>query len=507
MTREFPSPYADLLPSGPDRNGSRPRNDRFPENSEEYANLSHITEDAPEPVLVEPWQQFPVEQLPRLVAEYVTEAADALGCDPAMVALPLLTSLASAIGNTRRIELKRVWTEPAIVWTAVVAESGSLKSPAIEAGTVWPRQKQADSFEQYRTELEQFRSDEAEYKLDVARWRKKPDGPSPMEPERPIAWRCVVSDVTVEALAPILQQQPRGVMLCRDELGGWLAGFNQYKAGRGSDVEHWLELHRGGNLTVDRKSTGPLFVPNAAVSVTGGIQPEPLGQALGTEHFQNGLAARFLLAMPPRKPKRWSEREVDFQLIEQLRLRFVALYSLEFDPDGQPLRLPLDDEGQRLWREFVNEWGEATAELSGKLAALNAKLESYAARLALIIQLSEQPESPIVTWPAVERAIILTRWFQRENRRIYQRFTESPSETVARELLEFIVNQGGEVSIRDLMRKGPRFSTADQAERALKPLIHSGLVEVGTVGTRTNKATVYRATAAERYGGGPANAP
>ncbi len=75
---------------------------------------------------------FPLEALPEPVRSFVAKAARAIGCDPSFVALPLLAGLASAIGNTRRIELKRGWTEPAIVWAAIVGESGTLKSPALE---------------------------------------------------------------------------------------------------------------------------------------------------------------------------------------------------------------------------------------------------------------------------------------------------------------------------------------------------------------------------------------
>ena len=68
--------------------------------------------------------------LPAPLAEYVRQCAVALGCDPAFVALPVLAVIASAIGNTRVIRLKRGWDEPAVLWTVIVGDSGTLKSPA-----------------------------------------------------------------------------------------------------------------------------------------------------------------------------------------------------------------------------------------------------------------------------------------------------------------------------------------------------------------------------------------
>src|SRR5262249_23238583 len=82
----------------------------------------------------EPYQPFPVNALPAPLAEYVREGALALGCDPAYLALPVLAVVASAIGNTRRIRLKGDWEEPAVLWTGLIADSGTLKSPAWDKG-------------------------------------------------------------------------------------------------------------------------------------------------------------------------------------------------------------------------------------------------------------------------------------------------------------------------------------------------------------------------------------
>jgi hypothetical protein len=68
----------------------------------------------------------------------------------------------------------------------------------------------------------------------------------------------------------------------------------------------------GRSIMVDRKSgqSKTIYIQRAAVSVAGGIQPETLRRALGVEHWENGLAARLLLACPSRQAKRWTEAEV-----------------------------------------------------------------------------------------------------------------------------------------------------------------------------------------------------
>src|SRR4051794_7994258 len=103
--------------------------------------VNHQENDATE--AVREFCPFPVSDLPSVCAEFVDQAAHAIDCDPSMIALPLITGLASAIGNSCRIELKPGYTEPVTTWAAVVCESGSRKSPALEAPLGPIRQREA----------------------------------------------------------------------------------------------------------------------------------------------------------------------------------------------------------------------------------------------------------------------------------------------------------------------------------------------------------------------------
>ena len=67
------------------------------------------------------FEPFPIDLLPPVVRNYVVEHAEALGIDSAFVAVPMLAQLAGLIGQSRQIELKRTWKEPAIIWTCIVS--------------------------------------------------------------------------------------------------------------------------------------------------------------------------------------------------------------------------------------------------------------------------------------------------------------------------------------------------------------------------------------------------
>src|SRR6185369_303459 len=93
---------------------------------------------------------------------------------------------------------------------------------------------------------------------------------------RPVLKRCVVSDVTTESLGIILCENPRGVVMIRDELVGLVAGMNQYKGGRGHDRQVYLALWSGDTIVIDRKSDksrqgAPLYVTDPFAAIVGGI--------------------------------------------------------------------------------------------------------------------------------------------------------------------------------------------------------------------------------------------
>ena len=133
----------------------------------------------PEPVAadgrasVPRYRPFPVDALPEPVRSYVVEGATAVGCDAAFVALPLLSGLAGAIGNTRRIQLKRGWAEPAIVWTAIVGESGTQKSPAFRLALRAVRTQQHRMMKEHQQALKQWEVESELYEIAFNEWKKQ----------------------------------------------------------------------------------------------------------------------------------------------------------------------------------------------------------------------------------------------------------------------------------------------------------------------------------------------
>jgi hypothetical protein len=430
-----------------------------------------------------PYRPFPVETLPEPVRSFVFESAIALGCDPSYIALPLLATLAAAIGNSRRISPKRGWSEPSVLWTSIVGYSGTLKSPAIDLAAAFLKRRQTEALRVHDSKMAEYKTAMAQYEVSYSAWKKRGEGPPPKEPDKPVALRLYCSDITVEALADRLKDAPRGLLLIRDELAGWLKSFDAYRQGRGGDEARWLEMHRAGMLVVDRKSgTTLVHVPNAAVSITGGIQPDALRSSLGAEHFSNGLAARLLLVMPPRTPRKWSDAEVRPELFARVDQIFERLLALEC-PEGAPDLLTFTDAGRMSFIAFYNMHAKEQNEIESDLAAAWSKLEGYAARLALIIHLVRTAakdatvRSPNhVDEQSVAAAVELVRWFKHETERVYAVLGDSPASRSRRELVELIESRGGEITSRLLMRACRRFrASVELANQALGDLVSAGL--------------------------------
>src|SRR5262249_50281180 len=121
-----------------------------------------------------------------------------------------------------------------------------------------------------------------------------------------------LSDVTTEAIAVRLDQQPRGLPVILDELGILFGSMNQYKSGKGSDLETFLAFYDAGAAKIDRKAATPpvIFIPRAFIAITGMIQPGVLSKYLGPREFASGLAARFIFAAPPPIQAKWRSNGV-----------------------------------------------------------------------------------------------------------------------------------------------------------------------------------------------------
>ena len=384
--------------------------------------------DAP---AVEP---FPLALLPRTLAGFVHEVAEALPCPVDYVALPLLTLAGAAIGASRALQIKPGWQERPGIYAAIVAPPGSKKSPALRqvAAPVYAEQKRLLAI----------------YKRQKIAWDEADNDKLP----KPKLSTVFVEDITTESLAGVLQDNPRGVVIVRDELTAWVKSQNQYRAkGRGADRQFFLSAWSGEAVRVDRKNQedGPLFVPHPFLAVIGGLPPDLLVCLRGENAIADGFLDRILFAYPeplPATGEDWRCVSEDAREAWERVLKFLWALHPEADDDGgtRPHFVRLDSTGRKAWEDFTHALAnEVNADgFPPCLRGPWEKFRGYGARLALIVHLlrkaTGEVDSEDVDGESLKRAAELVRYFQSQTRKVYAVLEADRDAEKAKRLLEWI---------------------------------------------------------------------
>ena len=395
---------------------------------------------------------FPVGAMPRACRRLVGEASAAIGCPPEFIALPMLATLSSAIGNSRTVKLKAGWEESAAIYGVVVAEPGEKKTPATKVAMEPAQKAQAKLREEYHQAEDEYKREMRQWEVDK-RENAKAGEPAPPPPNEPRMNRTLVEDTTVEALAVILEGTPRGVVAARDELSGWVRSMDQYKqGGRGADRQFWLSAWSNSYASVDRKSRGePLILTRPFVSVYGSIQPGVLHE-LGDKR-EDGLLDRFLFSYPEPIPSQWTDDEISYEA----RASYANLYAELLDlympvdeyGDPAPVKIHFSPAAKELIKGAVNEHRQemyATG-FPARLKGPWSKLEGYMARLCLLLASARAADTGAaerVEENDVLAAVVLVDYFKHMARRVYVGlYGEDPLDKLAEDLGLFLRDCGG----------------------------------------------------------------
>lgn len=436
-------------------------------------------------------RSYPTASLPEPLRSLVQETADALPVLPEAVALPAIVMAAAALGLGWEIRLKEDWREPAILWGALVARSGGMKSPAFHAalGPLTPLERR------WRAEHAAAAAEHARTKR-----RKHAEGGASTqeEPPDPTMRRLLTSDPTLEALAGLLEANPRGILVARDELDGFFQSFDKYRSSRGADRAAWLELHRAGPLRLDRKTQRSFLLPRAGAWVIGTIQPEIFEASMRGSACESGLAARFLVAAPELPAWQWTDRSVSRATLQEAERLVSRLADLPhtIDPSGAIVVrvIDLEPDALRLFKEAANALGLRTHLAGGAVERALAKFRGVVARLALVLHAVRIVGCggllgvERVSHSDMEVAIAVAAWHEAEAIRVFSRLDETREETGRRRALEQAARDG-HLSARSAMRAAG-LGTAEEAQSMIDELVRIGWLGPGQCISTGGRPTV-----------------
>jgi hypothetical protein len=436
------------------------------------------------PELLEPEPPFPADAFPPTIAKWLESVATRAVVPTAFIAAPFLALTGATIGRQLALAVGPGWIERPTLWVALIARTGSGKTPAIAAARAPFTLNQHVAWERW-----------------IADHR---DGETP-RPARPHLDRLVVSTPHARTLASALTHSP-GLALLRDELHGLINAIDRRN---GEDRQHLLSTWSTEPLLLPNPADG-WYIPAPVVAIIGGIQPALVKRMRVGD--QDGFLERFLFVYPDigdplPPPSRLAAAPTDAEIAAIV----APLRSIDTSPLG--LEISMARDARNAWTNWYRENSDHISSASPVLAAFYRKRPIQLARIALILhalwQAESAPTAPFdvatpLTLDTLNRAIALMEWFRVQIHRaitlIGERYPVYPGSTsflfrILKVLAATDVPDGW-ISRNQLNRdigRPPKILL----DRYLDMYVTKGVVEYRTVGTAGRSRSEYRIARAD----------
>lgn len=341
---------------------------------------------------------FPIEVFPEMFRAYAIDLKDSLNYPIDYTATAILTAVSTAIGTSVRLSVKAGWSEYASIYAALIGAAGANKTHPIN--TV---------FQSIRVVDKQRHFDyETAYSFYMAYEKlSKKDKESEDQIFCPKLEKSILSNFTPEVLNKRLEENPRGCTVLSDELATFFEAMNNYS--KGDQIGVYLSFWSNQPTTIDRIGNAiPLFISKPYLSIIGGLQPRVLNTAFPPNKLNNGFFQRFLFAYPGDALKApINDNEANAKLAKAYQRYIEDCFTqltdrvLVFTPEA---------------KEFFYRWqsdncdkvNEHQNSIKGEILS---KFDNHFLRLAILMQMMEDPEAEAVELKAVEGAKLLCEYY------------------------------------------------------------------------------------------------
>ncbi|WP_273721725.1 MULTISPECIES: YfjI family protein [unclassified Bartonella] len=407
-----------------------------------------------------PVEPFNPLQLPMPFMDYIYDVSERQQAPMDFIAVAALCGLAAVIGNGVRVAPKQYddWTIVPNLWGALIGQSSTYKTPAMKAALApitclqkqwykeWLKQKEKQEIEERLKSL-----DKREKERQANKALKKGE----CETARALLFetlsqdnghdddisRFIVNDVTVEKLGELLKENPRGLLMVRDELAGFLTNLERKEYQ--TDRAFYLTAFNGDDqFTYDRIERGTIFIPHVTLSIIGGIQPSrliPLIQAIQRGINDDGLLQRFQMLVWPDENQEWKlvDRPPNQEGWQKYEGVFRSFRDKRLGSPEQPLIMRFMPKAQEKFYEWLeNLHREAKGgHFSESLQSHVLKMPKTIASLALIFELLDSGRFEIGLY-AITTALRWEKYLLSHVKRLY-----AAGDTVTAERAKLIVER------------------------------------------------------------------
>lgn len=279
------------------------------------------------------------------------------------------------------------------------------------------------------------------------------------------------NETTIQSMTLLQSQNPRGVLVFRDELTGLLVKWDRED---GADERaYFLEGWNGNGTYTDVKiARGVTEAKSICIGLLGGIQPDKLKGYLNQAQKggNDGLIQRLQLAVWPDEPKNWqlidtapnrAHKHAAFLILQKLaEMDFIEYGATQGEHDDRPY-FRFDGAGQAVFNTWLTRLQTEIipSEENPLMVEHFGKFRSLMPSLALIFHLIDIAAGKAERGPVSERAALLAvgwcGYLESHARRIYAT-AASPEQEAAVKLAEKIKAKSlpNPFTTRDIERKG-----------------------------------------------------
>jgi len=424
----------------------------------------------PEP-LTEPLESlpYPVEALPPLLRDAVTEAQAFVQAPMALVACSALSALSLAAQGLANVRRDHQLVGPISLYLLAVADSGERKTtcdaifcPALRDWETGRRQEMSPKIAKLEAATAVFEAKKAGILEAIKHKRRRAQDTAGEErelealvghaPVPPLIPRLLYADATPEALAHALATGwPSGGVLSA-EAG---AVFGAHGMGQDTILRNLALLNvlwDGGEMAIDRRSKPSFVLRGRRLTFGLMVQPEALRGFLeraGTLPRGTGFIARFLIAWPGStqgtRAYRPAPEAMPQVALFEARIRELLAQPLATDAHGclTPAVLELSPLARAEWIRFHDE---VECELGARgtfrgVRDVAAKAAENAARLAALFHVLEHGASGTIASEEIRAAACIVGWHLNEARRLLADLDTPPSLAAAIRLDSWLRNE------------------------------------------------------------------
>jgi uncharacterized protein DUF3987 len=395
-------------------------------------------------------------------------------CSNALLAVAGLAAQAHADVVLPTGEIK-----PLSLFLVTIAASGERKTSTDNLALSPVREQEAKLREEHEVAAAAFEIEiaawDAERKKILADKKLNRDGRKALletlgsEPKAPLSPITVCHEPTFEGLVRLLANGQPSVGIFASEGGVFIGGHGFSEEAKLRTAAGLSLLWDDGRLTRVRAGESATALTGRRVALHLQAQPDVASRVFADPVLSDqGLLSRILVVAPESKQgtRLWREPTAEHKraasaYVDQVNRLFRRPMPIKTGTRNelQPRPLPLSPEARQLWIQFADEIERQLGprgELS-QISGFAAKLPEHAARIAGVLAMFENPETPEIEARLLLNAMTISQHYAQAALRLHGQSRLSEELKDAEVLLDWVHMKAdrGLISLPDIVQSGP----------------------------------------------------